>query len=53
MMHMIGRSIEERNTLYSLLEQIEKLAVGAGESPVQKEILKILYDAPEDFKHTR
>ena len=52
MMHMIGRSIEERNTLYSLLEQIEKLAMEAGGNPVQKEILKILHDTPEDFKHS-
>ena len=48
---MIGRSIEERNTLYSLLEQIERMALDYGDNPVQKEILKILHDTPYDFKH--
>lgn len=36
MMHMIGRSIEERNALYNLLEQIERMAAQAPDSPVQK-----------------
>jgi hypothetical protein len=49
-MHMIGRSIDERNSLYGLLEQIEKIAVNSGESPVQKEILRILYEKPDEFK---
>ncbi len=49
-MHMIGKSIDERNLLYSLLEQIEKVALAGGESPVQKEILRILYEKPEELK---
>lgn len=45
---MIGKSIDERNLLYGLLEQIEKVALGGGDSPVQKEILRILYDKSEE-----
>lgn len=35
-MHMIGRSIDERNILYNLLEQIEQVALASGESSIQK-----------------
>lgn len=50
MMHLVGRSIEERNSLYGLLQQIEKAALNSPDNPVRRELLKILYEVPPDFK---
>ena len=50
MMHLVGRSIEERNTLYSILQQIEKITQESKDNAVRREILSILYERPQDFK---
>ena len=49
LMHNIERSIEERNTLYLLLKQVETIVRQSDKSPVTSKILSAISSLPEDF----
>ncbi len=46
MMHHVDKTIEQRNSLYSLLETIAKTVEQTADSPLKKNILDILYSKP-------
>jgi hypothetical protein len=50
MMHLVDKTIEERNCLYSLLSHIDKIVSEHHESPLRSKLLEILHEAPPEFE---
>ena len=50
MMHLVDKTIEERNCLYSLLSHIDKIVNEHHESPLKLKLQQILHEAPPDFE---
>lgn len=50
MMHLVDKTIEERNCLYSLLSHIDKIVTENQESPLKNKLLEILHEKPAEFE---
>ena len=49
LMHLVDRSIEERNVLYGLLSQIQQVVDTSGQTALKKKIKALLTESPEEL----
>jgi len=49
MMHLVDKTIEERNCLYSLLSHIDKIVAENMDSPLKSKLIEILHEKPAEF----
>jgi hypothetical protein len=49
-MHLVDKSIEDRNSLFSLLQHIEKIVHESPNSQIKNHIMSLLHDIPIDFQ---
>jgi len=50
LMHSVDRLVEERNSLYSKLQEIERILCKHVASPFKQKLTDIVLEVPDDFK---